>query len=52
MIFILFDTDISMTSHWNNALMLGFNPLSPQHALKHRFKSLYTDLIFQQLRVL
>ena len=28
------------------------NPLSPPDALKHRFTSLKTDLIFLQLRVL
>ena len=29
-----------------------FNPLSPHDALRHRFTSLKTDLIFQQPRVL
>ena len=30
----------------------NINPLSPHDALKHRFTSLKTDLIFQQLGVL
>ena len=32
--------------------LLTFNPLSPQDALKHHFKSLKTDLIFLELGVL
>ena len=33
-------------------LITLLNPLSPHDALKHHFKSLKTDLIFLQLRVL